>query len=307
VQLFLGALTLGLILAPLAWGTALSLKICRVLDLTVDGAFTFGAGVAAALVVHHQAPVPVALLAGTLAGASAGACTGILSGWFRVDAVLAGVLTTTGLYSITMVAMGSGNISLPNHLTMMDHAKRLGIWLTGEPSVVLSSGARLPSREIGIAILVTLGATLLVSLLRWLFSTRFGLGLRGCGSNDRAARALGLDARMMTCCGLTLAGGLVGLSGALLAQYQGYADVQMGVGMLVVGLAAVTLGEGIVGQGSVTRVLLAALVGAVLYRFIIAAALLAGFNPHLLKLITALFVVAALVVPGLLRKRVGSR
>jgi putative ABC transport system permease protein len=224
----------------------------------------------------------------------------------RIDTLLAGILVTTGLYTIQLRTLGGGNRSLAGLHTLPDAAER--VW----------HGLRLPETVTlaGTAVSANLISTLLVCAVFVLFSiwvlarflrTDLGLALRAAGGNPQAARALGLDTGWMTTLGLVLANGLVALAGALFAQYQGFADVSMQIGMIVTALACLVLGEGLLGKRTLRRQILGTLVGTIAFRLLVAAVVRAGLPPDDLKLATALFVLAALGVPAVLthiRRRV---
>jgi putative tryptophan/tyrosine transport system permease protein len=288
VNLLVGAATVGLILAPLALGVFLSYRLYRWLDLTVDGSFGLGAAVAAALLVRDVSPV-TATVAGTLAGAAAGAVTGLLHTGLLVSVLLAGVLTSTALYSVILFIMGSGNLSLASSHTLMSAAQRLGerAGLSGDLGVLLA-----------MALLAMALGTGLALFLR----TDLGLAMRASGSNPQMARSVGIDVDAMVVLGLGLSNGLVALAGALFAQYSGFANIQMGVGSIVTGVATLLVGETLVGRRTLGRWIAAAIAGAVIYRLAVAGALRAGLNPNALKLVTALFVLAVLVAPELARR-----
>lgn len=300
MSIYLGALILGLILAPLALGVLLSFRIHKVLDLTVDGAFAFGGAITACLLSRHISPWP-AMLAGGLAGAMAGCCSGLVHAKLKVNALLAGILTSTAFYSITLLAMGRGNLPVSSDISLLATAEKLGILLAGDRIISMDGFGRLATRDLGMLLIVGTFALCLALLLFLFFSTQFGLAMRGAGANERLAGALGIQRDLMIVCGLALANGLAGFSGALLTQYQGYADAQMGIGMIVTGLAAVMVGEALFKAPSIGRMIFSAILGAVAYRMVIAAALHAGLNPYALKLVTAAFVLAALTLPGIFR------
>jgi putative ABC transport system permease protein len=300
VLIYLGALIQGLILAPLALGVLVSFRICRVLDLTVDGAFTFGGAMTACLLVRNVSPWPAAV-AGGLAGALAGCCSGLLRTRLKVDAVLSGILTSTALYSITLLTIGRGNLPIPFEAGFSPIAEKLGVHLLGSRTITIEGIGRLAARELGMLLLVGMFALSLAVLLYFIFSTEFGLAMRAAGANERLALALGVPTNLMIVCGLALANGLVGFSGALLAQYQSYSDVQMGISMIVSGLAAVMVGEVLLGTRSAGRMILSAIAGAIAYRMAIAAAVHAGLNPYALKLVTAIFVLLSISIPGILK------
>ncbi len=294
MNLLLGSLTVGLMLALLSLGVLFSFRVLRSLDLTTDGAFTTGGAVTGALLVAGVHPL-AATFAGGIAGTLAGTVTGLIHTRWRVDVILAGILVTTALYSIDFWIMGSGNLSLASHPTVFD-----------------MTAALLPDREDmeGVTIsrdLVALVALVVIvgghALLLALFvGTDVGLALRATGSSPRMAKASAIDTGLATTFGLAIANGCTGLSGALFVQYQGFANIQMGIGMIVTGLASVILGEALFSQRTIRRRITAALLGAIVFRLMVAAALWAGLDPNALKLVTAGFVLAALTVPQVVRQ-----
>lgn len=289
MTLLVGAATVGFILALLGLGVFLSYRVYVTLDLTADGSFLVGAAVAAALLLRGVPPLSATLLA-ALAGAAAGAITGLLHTEFLINTLLAGVLTSTALYSISLFAMGSGNVSLATAQSLVTQVEQLGQRLLGlDPSSSLLITA---------AVLVTGLAFGLAAFLR----TDLGLAMRAAGSSPTMAKSLAIDVDRMTVFGLALSNGLIGFSGALYAQYQGFADIQMGIGALVTGLANLMLGEALLGRRSVGRWITGAVVGALLFRFLVALAIRAGLNPNALKLVTAGLVLSVLVLPRLMSR-----
>jgi putative ABC transport system permease protein len=300
MTLLLGALTIGLILSLLAIGVFISFRIFHFPDITADGSITLGAAVAAVLIVVHKADPLLASGAGFLAGMAAGAVTGILHTKFRINGLLSGILVMTALYSINLHIMGKSNVPLLTEPTVARQAQALGRAAAGGHESVDFFSWSTDTGELGVlaACLLFIAA---VSLLLFLFlRTNLGTAMRATGNNGQMVRALGGNVENMTILALALSNGLIALSGALLAQYQGFADVQMGIGMVVWGLASVIIGEALVGGRSLGLTIIGAIMGSVLFRLLVAIALRWGLNPVDLKLITALFVFAALILPGLL-------
>ena len=289
MTLLVGAATVGFILALLGLGVFLSYRVYVTLDLTADGSFLVGAAVAAALLLRGLPPLSATLLA-ALAGAAAGAITGLLHTQFLISTLLAGVLTSTALYSISLFAMGSGNLSLATAQSLVTQVEQVGQRLLGlEPSSSLLITA---------AVLVTGLAFGLAAFLR----TDLGLAMRAAGSSPTMAKSLAIDVDRMMVFGLALSNGLIGFSGALYAQYQGFADIQMGIGALVTGLANLMLGEALLGRRSIGRWITGAVVGALVFRLLVALAIRAGLNPNALKLVTAGLVHLVLVLPRLMSR-----
>jgi putative ABC transport system permease protein len=231
----------------------------------------------------------LATVVGTLAGAAAGTVTGILHTRFLVSALLAGVLTSTALYSVILFIMGSGNLSLAGADSLTAEAGKLA------EQVGISS-------DLGVLIAMALLAGALGVGLALFLGTDLGLAMRAAGNNPQMAKAVAIDVDRMVVLGLAISNGLVAFSGAVYAQYQGFANIQMGIGAIVTGVATLMVGETLVGKHSLGRWIAAAIAGAVIYRLAVAGALRAGLNPNALKLVTALFVLAVLVVPDLARR-----
>jgi putative ABC transport system permease protein len=256
--------------------------------------------VTAVLLVHGTHPI-VATGVAALAGAAAGATTGLIHTRFGINRLLSGILVMTALYSINLHVMGSSNVPLLSVTTLTTYAETLGRWLTGHDSATLL-GWPVSARDVGSLVLVA-ALVLLIALAAWaFFHTNLGSAMRASGDNEQMIRALGVSVENMIILGLCISNGLVALSGALLAQYQGFADVQMGIGMIVWGLASVIIGRALIGTDSVGAALTGTILGSVLFRLIIALALRWGLNPNDLKLVTAIFVFGALVVPMLTQK-----
>lgn len=300
MTLLLGAFTIGLILALLAMGVLISFRIFSMPDITTDGSITLGAAVAAVLLTKGHNPV-VATAAGAACGALAGALTGVLHTKFKINALLSGILVMTALYSVNLNVMGRSNLPLMQQRTFATWAEELGATVFRAPHLDVF-GWRVASSDIAV-LLLSLGAASLVGVGLFLFfRTHLGTAMRATGDNAQMIRALGANVETHLILGLALSNGLVALSGALLAQYQGFADAQMGIGMIVWGLASVIIGEALTGSRSLGITLVGAVMGSVLFRLLVAIALRWGLNPNDLKLITAIFVFAALVLPGFVQK-----
>jgi len=300
MTLLLSAWTIGLILSVLALGIYISYRVFKFADITADGSITFGAAVAASMLTRGVHPV-ASSAAAFVAGCLAGMCTGVLHTRFKINQLLSGILVMTALYSINLHVMGSSNVPLLSVTTLTTYAQNLGRWMTGHDSATLL-GWPVSARDVGSLVLVA-ALVILIALVAWaFFHTNLGSAMRASGDNEQMIRALGVSVENMIVLGLCISNGLVALSGALLAQYQGFADVQMGIGMIVWGLASVIIGRALIGTDSVGAALTGTILGSVLFRLIIALALRWGLNPNDLKLVTAIFVFGALVVPMLTQK-----
>jgi putative ABC transport system permease protein len=301
MTLVIGALTIGLILSVLALGIYISFRIFDFPDITAEGSITLGAAVAAALLVSGVNPL-AATAAAFFAGSAAGALTGVLHTKFKINGLLSGILVMTALYSVNLHVMGKSNVPLLSSTTLGNYAEDAARTLGMIAGSLRLLGWDVSVRDVSILVGV-FGAIMIVGFaLDRFFRTHLGTAMRATGDNPQMIRALGVDVSAMLILGLAVANGLVATSGALLAQYQGFADVQMGIGMLVWGLASVIIGEALVGVRSLGLAIVGTIMGSVLFRLLVAMALRWGLDPNDLKLITAVFVFGALVLPTLLGK-----
>jgi putative ABC transport system permease protein len=301
MTLLLGAFTIGLILALLALGVYLSFRIFNFPDITAEGSITLGASLTATLLVRGWGPA-TATAAGFAGGLVAGAVTGVLHTKCRINGLLSGILVMTALYSINLHVMGKSNVPLLNEVTLATKAEHLGTRLAGSAHDLNVFGWAVGVRDASMLLAMLLFISMLGMALYLFFRTNLGTAIRATGDNPQMIRALGVSVDFILILGLALSNGLIALSGAMLAQYQGFADVQMGIGMVVWGLASVIIGEALVGTASLGLLITGAVIGSVLFRLLVAIALRWGLNPNDLKLITALFVFVALVGPQLLRR-----
>ncbi|WP_432774529.1 ABC transporter permease [Brevibacillus gelatini] len=283
----MGAIEQGLLFGILALGVFLTFRILNVPDLTVDGSFALGGAIAAKFIIDGTNPYLATLLA-FVVGGLAGAFTGVLHTKGKVNALLAGILTMIALYSINLRIMGKANLPLLREDTLFTYVKDLSI-----PDLTVGGLTLLT----GVSVVFIVGILLLKLAIDWFLHTDLGLDLRATGDNPKMIRSFGVNTDTTTIIGLALSNGLVAVSGAWVAQYQGFADVGMGIGMIVIGLASVIVGEVLFGSSSIFRVTLAVILGSIVYRLVIALALQAGLNPSDMKLITALIVIVALTVP----------
>ena len=303
--LLIGAFTIGLILSLLALGVFISFRIFEFPDITADGSITLGGAVAAALIVTGVHPL-LASAAAFAAGTVAGTTTGILHTRFKINSLLSGILVMTSLYSVNLHIMGRSNVPLLSERTLASMAESAAQRVLGSGTLHLA-GWEVSARDVGVFLFV-FGVTVGVSVALYLFfRTNIGTAMQAAGDNAQMIRALGVNVENMIVLGLALSNGLIALAGALLTQYQGFADVQMGIGMVVWGLASVIIGEALVGLRALGYVIIGALMGSVLFRLIVALALRGGLDPNDLKLITAVFVFIALVAPRLTRLRRRTR
>lgn len=279
LSVYYGAIILGLIYGLMVLGVFLTFRILNFPDLTVDGSITLGAAVAASLIVSGINPVAATAIA-PLAGAAAGFATGALHAKFNIPPLLAGILTMIGLYSVNLRVMGRPNVSLLREPVIYDYLTALGF--SSRDSVLL----------LNLIIIF-----FFIFFLYYFLNTEIGHALRATGDNEIMARTLGVNTGRVKILGVSLANGLVALGGALLAQHQGFADISMGIGMIIAGLASVIIGEVLLGTSSLRLQLVAVVFGSILYRLIIALVLRLGFKPTDLKLFTAVIVTVALISP----------
>jgi putative ABC transport system permease protein len=302
MTLLIGAFTIGLILSLLALGVFISFRVFDFPDITADGSITFGAAVAAILIVNGTNPA-LATVAGFVAGFLAGTVTGVLHTKFKINKLLSGILVMIALYSVNLHVMGKSNVPLLSETTLATYGGNAATAILGGITSVNLLGWDVYIRDASTLISAFIIIGLVGGILYLFFRTNLGTAMRATGDNPQMIRALGVNVDVMIILGLALSNGLIGLSGALLAQYQGFADVQMGIGMIVLGLASVIIGETLVGTGGhLGLTIVGVVMGSVLFRLLVAIALLWGLNPNDLKLITATFVFVALILPNLLGK-----
>ncbi|MFO8011658.1 MAG: ABC transporter permease [Dehalococcoidia bacterium] len=285
-SILLSSVSEGLLFGFVAVGVFFTFRVLAFPDLTVDGSFVTGGAVAAVMIASGSNPF-LATFVALIAGLIAGTITATLNTVFRINALLSGILMMVALYSVNLRIMHGANIPLIRSMTIFD-------------SVALFFSVRRSSALI-IYTLVVL-ALIFFLVLNWFLRTEIGLGLRASGDNEQMVRGLGSDTNKNVMLGCAISNGLVALAGAFVAQSQGFCDVNMGIGMIVMGLAAVIIGEGVLHPRGIANVLFACFVGTFLYRLFITIALRLGLAPGDLKLITAALVVLVLGVPYI-RKR----
>lgn len=303
--LLIGALTIGLILSLLALGVFISFRVFAFPDITAEGSFTLGASVVAVLLVAGTHPLPATALA-FVAGAGAGTVTGLIHTRFGINRLLSGILVMTALFSVNLHVMGKSNVALMSQRTLTSMAENWAGAVTGRPDLDVL-GWSVATGDMATLLLALVVATCVGLALYGFFRTQLGTAMQAAGDNEQMIRALGVNVHTMIVLGLALSNGLVATAGALLTQYQGFADVQMGIGMVVWGLASIIIGEALVGVRQLGYIITGAIMGSVLFRLLVAIALRGGLDPNDLKLITAAFVFAALVLPGVARRLVERR
>jgi len=280
MELWLGAFNLGLIYSFLAIGVFITSRILDFPDITVDGSFTTGAAVTAVLIVLGVNPLITVLLS-FLAGMLCGYITGLIHTRFKVNCLLAGILVMTGLYSINLHIMGKSNIPLMTETTIFTFLQNSFI-----------------RTDFAVSIFMTLIVLLVWLLISLFFKSDLGMTLRSTGDNPVMTSANGVNVDSVKIMGVAISNGFVALAGSFVAQYQGFADIGMGIGTMVIGLASVIVGGVFIKKRAVSLKLLSVIIGAIVYRYIIASALFVGMNPVDLKLITALFVLLTIIFSG---------
>lgn len=284
MSFYLSAVLLGLGFASLAMGIYITMRIFNIPDITTDGSFTLGGAITAVMITEAYSPW-AGMLVVFSAGALAGACTGLIHTKLKVNALLAGILVMTALYSVNLSIMGRSNIPLIETASVFD-----------DFSFLNSVNSQL----------LTLMLFCVVSwfLLSRLFSTDFGLAMRATGNNEQMIRAFGVNTDRMKITGIALANGLIALSGFLITQVQGFADINMGIGIVILGLGSVMIGEILLKffkLRSISIQLLGVIGGSIIFRLILAFALTIGIDALYLKLVVALFVLIVISIPNLKR------
>ena len=282
----MSALELGCIYALVALALFLSFRVLNIADMTTDGTFTLGCAVSATVAVAGH-PI-LALPAAMIAGAAAGSITALLQTRFRIPSILAGIITNTGLYTVNLAVMGfSSNVNMLKTDTIFSLLKP-----------VLGSGYKLiPAAIIAVAV----GAFLIFFL-----KTRLGLSIRATGDNADMVRASSINTAFTVTIGLCISNALTALSGAVLAQYQKTADINLGTGMVIIGLASLIIGETLMPKGKLWMKVLGAIAGSIVYRFIIALALRLDLPSECLKLISAVIVALAIGLPAMKNAKKGG-
>lgn len=278
------SLTQGLLYSFVALGIMIPFRILNFPDLTSEGAFPLGACLCAALIVagfHPLLATTIAVIGGFLAGCT----TAVIHLKLRINSLLAGILVLTMLWSLDLRIMGRSNVSLFDQPNLFD-----AIW----PGFTVDITAQLVTWA-GLVVIT-------IAALYWFLQTELGLALRCVGSNETMARAQGIDVARVTLLGVGASSAFTAFSGAAVAQVQGYADVAMGFGMLINGLAALIIGEALTGRHTILRQVLGPFVGSIAYYQIVSFGLAAGVHPSDLKLVTAIFVIATLAIPTVRKK-----
>jgi putative ABC transport system permease protein len=283
MEFYLTALILGLCLSAMSLGIFISMKIFKIPDITTDGSYTLGAVITAILLTAHwnaSAIIPMVLIAGAMAGT----LTGLIHTRLKIDALLAGILVMTGLYSINLTILGRSNVPLLDVQTIFSslHLFTASIY-----------------NDATIALLFILIITFLVG---YILRTDFGIAMRATGNSASMTRALGINNNKMKIVGLAIANSLTALSGYLVAQYQNFTDINMGIGIVITGLGSVLIGEALIKWWNIRSImsqLTVVVCGSILFQLVLAFTLSIGIDPNMLKLVTASFVLVIVIIPRL--------
>lgn len=287
MEFYLAALMLGLCLSTMSLGIFITMKIFRIPDITTDGSYTLGAVVTAILLTHHW-PVFLAIPLTMCSGALAGCMTGIIHTKLKIDALLSGILVMTALYSINLSLLGRSNLPLLNVSTIYSYFQ-------------FSSNSLYNQLLVSLVFIISL-----TGLLAFLLRTDFGIAMRAVGNSESMTRAMGINNDSMKIIGLAIANSLTALAGFLVSQYQSFTDINMGIGIVIVGLGSVMIGDSLIRWFNIRAIWLQLFfigIGTLIFQFVLAFTLTMGINPNLLKLITAVFVLLIVGIPGLRLKR----
>lgn len=284
VALLLSSISQGLLWAIMAIGVYLTIRILNVSDLTAEGSFPLGAAISTALIINGVAPwlsIIIAIVGGMLAGL----ISGFLYTKWNIPSLLSGIITMTGLYSINLRVMGKANITLLGHSTIFRTVENFGL-----------------SKTNSVLLVGSLAIVAVVLFLHFFFHTEVGLAIRATGDNSEMAEANGIRTNVTKMIGYMLGNGLIAMSGALLAQNNGYADISMGIGTIVIGLASIIIGEVVIRNVSLAKRLLTIVLGSVIYRLLILLVLEMKVDPQDLKLFSAILLALALRLPVIQEK-----
>jgi putative ABC transport system permease protein len=280
-QFYLTALQLSICLGPMALGIFITMKIFNIPDITTDGSYTLGAVVTAVLLSNHW-PVMAVLPLCMIAGSIAGICTALIHTKLKIDALLAGILVMTGLYSVNLIILGRSNVPLINIHSIFN---------------TLSIFKNEIYNELFVALLIII---VLIFLLRYLLLTDFGIAMRATGNNPIMTKSMGINNDIIKIIGLAIANGLTALSGFLVAQYQSFADINMGIGIVITGLGSVLIADALriwLNVSNIGLQILFVLAGSFIFQLVLAFSLAMGIDPNYLKLVTALFVLFIVALP----------
>jgi len=280
-EFYITAVILGLCLSAMAMGIFITMKIFRIPDITTDGSYTLGAVITAILLTQHL-PAYVVIPCVMIGGGLAGSCTGLVHTKLEIDALLSGILVMTGLYSINLLLLGRSNVPL---LDISSVFSVIHIFSNPVLNDVLTGSCFI---------------AIIAVILSYILRTDFGIAMRATGSNSNMVRAMGINNNRMKIIGLAIANSLTALSGYLVAQYQNFTDINMGIGIVITGLGSVLIGDTIIkwwNIRSITLQLVTVLTGSIVFQLVLAFTLAIGVNPNLLKLVTALMVLLIVSIP----------
>lgn len=283
MDFYLTALLQGLCFSGIALGIYISMKIFNIPDITTDGSYALG-GIVTGVMLTHAYPLYISIIVVLLAGGLAGAITGLIHTKLKINALLAGILVMTALYSVNLTIAGRSNLPLIGTASVFS---------------LLNITTDVNLNTLAILLIIVIA---LVSLIGYLLKTDFGIAMRATGNSETMIRALGVNTDRMKIIGLALANALTALSGFLITQQQGYADISMGVGIVIIGLGSVIIGETLIGWLRITSVwgsLLLVLAGTIVFQLVLAVTLAIGVNPNLLKVVTAVLVLLIVSLPRL--------
>ncbi len=284
-QFYLTALQLSLCLCPMTMGIFISMKVFNIPDITTDGSYTLGATVTAVLLTQ-QLPLFIVLPVSMIAGSAAGVCTGFIHTKLKIDALLAGILVMTGLYSINLIILGRSNLPMINLSTIFNKLHFFDDQIYND---LLVSGVII---------------FILIFILKFLLKTDFGIAMRATGNNPTMTKSLGINNDKIKIFGLAIANSFTALSGFLVAQYQNFSDINMGIGIVITGLGSVLIADTLRQWFHVTNIglqILLLVAGSLLFQLVLAITLALGIDPNLLKLVTAIFVLFIVALPQLNR------
>jgi putative ABC transport system permease protein len=288
MDFYISVLVQGLCYSGIALGIYISMKIFNIPDITTDGSYTLGGVVTAVLITHHQ-PGYLILPIVVLAGGIAGALTGLIHTKLKINALLAGILVMTALYSVNLTIMGTSNLPLINVPTIFSF-----IHISADPNQN--------------AFWIVSGFVLIITIIiGYLLKTDFGIAMRATGNSESMIRALGVNTDRMKITGLAVGNALTAISGYLISQFQGYTDISMGIGIVIIGLGSVIIAETLLNWFKITSVwpsLLLVLSGAIIFQLVLAVTLDLGVNPSLLKIVTAVFVLLIVSLPRINFKKI---
>jgi len=283
MDFYLTALLQGLCFSAMALGIYISMKIFNIPDITTNGSYTLGGAVTAIMLTHHQ-PGYVILPAVIVAGGLAGALTGIIHTKLKINALLAGILVMTALYSVNLYIMGTSNLPLINFSTIFNIVKIIAD----------------PNRNT--FWILSVFVVIITLLIGYLLKTDFGIAMRATGNSESMIRSLGVNTDRMKITGLALANALTAVSGYLISQLQGFTDISMGIGIVIIGLGSVIIAETLINWFKITSVwitLVLVLVGAIIFQLVLAVTLDIGVDANLLQMVTAIFVLLIVSLPRL--------